>query len=99
LLFVSVSIAAWQASVTGVLAAAAAVTFGVAGVAVTGVLAAAAAATFGVAGVAEAVTVTVAVSVTVFVTVTSGLAVVVGMRGTHLEMKTARVVSTVCTPV
>ena len=40
------------------------------------------------------VTVTVAVAVTVCVTVACGLAVVVGMRGTHSVMKMGRAVST-----
>jgi hypothetical protein len=128
---VSVSMAAWQAGVTGVVAVELAVgdALGVALVAahaltnpavadalgwvlvadlapdatddvgaLPGVLLAAATLNVGVA-VTVVVWVTVAVAVTVLVTVASGLAVVVGISGTHWERKTGSVVSTVWTPV
>jgi hypothetical protein len=105
----SLSMAAWQAAVTGVLAVEVAVGVVMAlalldvepvepvvdevDPVVEEVLPMAAAVT-----VTVAVWVTVAVSVTVFVTVATGLAVVVGMSGMHSEMKIGSAVSTVCTP-
>jgi hypothetical protein len=111
LLAFKVSMAAWQAAVTGLLVVGLAVDVALAlsltdgaavelldageeavGLPVVPMLAPAA------LTVTVTVWVTVAVAVTVFVTVTSGLAVVVGISGTHSEMKTGSVASTVCTP-
>jgi hypothetical protein len=114
-LAVSVSIAAWQAAGSGFDTAAAvafgvtdvATADGLGAADDAAALLVDAAPTFAAAAptlpaavtVTVAVGVTVTVSVTVFHTVATGLAVVVGMSGTHWAMKMGSAAYRVCTPV
>jgi hypothetical protein len=111
-LAVRVSIAAWQAAVTGELAeevalddalavddVAAFVTLAVGAEDVTAAVLTLAPALAVTVTVSVTVAVCVTVAVTVFVTVATGLAVVVGMRGTHSAMKVGSAEFTVATPV